>query len=232
MNASPVPVPILPRKPLALRWILLATLLLLCLLGVKFVREGRQAARNANCRGALAQIRLALQNHQLETGDLPPLVLRDGRGNPLMSWRVLLLPYFDFEERAFYSELDLSEPWNSPKNVAVASPASSRIARWFRSPNDFAAGSNDTSFVAIEIPENADHGRRLVIVEIHNTGIHWMEPRDLNRPEIKSRIEEMLYRGQAVHVLTADGEIGTIADSSLTFFGSLDELFDSWLAPD
>src|SRR5262249_9846714 len=155
---------------------------------------------------------------QRETGTLPPLILCDDGGNALMSWRVLLLPYFDSEERKLYSELDLSEPWNSPKNLAISGPETSHIVRWNRSPNDFGAVNSDPSFVAIDIPADADHGRRLVIVEIHNTGIHWMEPRDLSRPEIKSRIEEMLNRGEAVHVLTGDGEVGTITDSSLTFF--------------
>jgi hypothetical protein len=158
------------------------------------------------------------------------LVVGDDRGHPLLSWRVLLLPYLD--ERDVFSELDFSQPWNSLKNLAAARRAAFPIARLFRSPNDFAANEEDTSFVAIEIPESANRGRRLVIVEIHNTGIHWMEPRDLSRPEIKSGIEEMLNRGEAIHVLTGDGQVGTMANSSLTFFGSPDDLLDRWLWPD
>jgi hypothetical protein len=230
MDATPAATAPRPHKWLLRRSISLAIVLFFCLMGVTFVREQRQLTRNSQCRGKLAKIGLALQINQSETGSLPPLITSDDRGNPLMSWRVRLLPYFN--ERQVYSELDLSEPWNSPKNVAVDGPALSRVVRWFRSPNDFAASSNETSFVAIDIPENTNHGRRLVIAVVHNTGIHWMEPRDLSRPEIKSRIEEMLNRGVAVHILTADGEVGTIADSLLTFFGSVDDLFDRWLSPD
>lgn len=219
-----------PDKPSRRRlWISLAILLLLCLISIKFVRDERKLARNAQCRGKLAQLGLALENYERETGSVPPLDMTDKSGKPLMSWRVRLLPYFD--EGKVYSELDLSEPWNSVKNLAVTDPVSSRIIRWFRSPNDFAANGNDTSFVAIDSPGDTNRGRGLVIVEIHNTGIHWLEPRDLTRRAIKSRIEEMLNRGEVVHILTADGQVGTIADSSLTFFGSVDDLFDRWLTP-
>ena len=231
MDAASVPIPPRLQKRPFLRWISLAIFLVLCLVVVELVREARRTARNAQCRGKLAQIGLALQNCQYETGGVPPLIFRDDQGNPLMSWRVLLLPYFDTEEREVYSKLDLSEPWNSPKNLAIAKGASSPIVRWFRSPNDFAAGKDDTSFVGIEVPQTASGGRRLVIVEIHNTGIHWMEPRDLTRREIRSRIIEMLNRGEAVHVLTADGHVGTLADSTLSFFGSPDDLFDRWFWP-
>src|SRR5262245_37994519 len=147
MDAASAPPPPRLQKPSFLRWISLSILLVVCLVCVKLVREGRRMARNAQCRGTLGHIRLALQNRQRETGTLPPLILCDDGGNALMSWRVLLLPYFDSEERKLYSELDLSEPWNSPKNLAICGPETSHIVRWYRSPNDFGAVNSDTSFV-------------------------------------------------------------------------------------
>ncbi|MBI3866086.1 MAG: DUF1559 domain-containing protein [Planctomycetia bacterium] len=223
-TAAPTPVPATDQPARSRRWILVAIICAVCLVGVKYVQAQRQVARNATCRGRLGQIALALQNLNQETGSLSPLTINDDRGNQLFSWRVRLLPYLD--ENEFYSELDLSKPWNSPKNVAVANRASTATTIRFRSPNDFGSSSDDTSFVAIEQAGT----RRVAIVEIHSTGIHWMEPRDLSRAEILARMAGMLNRGEAVHILTADGRVGTIADSSLTFFGSVDDLFDQWLA--
>gem|GEM_PF-5582769 len=147
-----------------------------------------------------------------------------------MSWRVCLLPYLD-EGKAF-SELDLSEPWNGTKNATVANRVSCRIVKSFQSPNDFDRNRDDTSFIALDMPESADCARRLVIIEIHNTGIHWMEPRDLTQAEIRSRVNDMIMRGESVHVLTANGQVGTLAGNSLTFFGWSDDLFTQWAAPE
>jgi hypothetical protein len=38
-------------------------------------------------------------------------------GQPLHSWRVLLLPYI--EKRALYDEFRLDEPWDSPHNIRL-----------------------------------------------------------------------------------------------------------------
>jgi hypothetical protein len=38
-------------------------------------------------------------------------------GQPLYSWRVLLLPYIEQEE--LYKEFHLDEPWDSPHNIAL-----------------------------------------------------------------------------------------------------------------
>ena len=70
-----------------------------------------------------------------------------------------------------------------------------------------------------------------IISHVNGLVIHWMEPRELSRAAIQSRIAEMLDRGEAVHILTADGRIGTISGSSLTFYGSAEDVFDQWISP-
>lgn len=46
---------------------------------------------------------------------LPPASIASPAGQPLLSWRVAILPYLG--ESALYSEFKLDEPWNSPKNL-------------------------------------------------------------------------------------------------------------------
>ena len=49
-----------------------------------------------------------------EKGEFPPAAIRDAEGNPLLSWRVALLPYMG--EKELYSQFNLEEPWDGPTN--------------------------------------------------------------------------------------------------------------------
>src|SRR5689334_2744482 len=48
---------------------------------------------------------------------LPPAVVYGRYGQPLYSWRVLLLPYIEQDD--LYKEFQLDEPWDSPHNLAL-----------------------------------------------------------------------------------------------------------------
>lgn len=48
---------------------------------------------------------------------LPPAAIRDSNGRPLLSWRVLVLPYL--EQNKLYKEFKLDEPWDSPHNLRL-----------------------------------------------------------------------------------------------------------------
>jgi hypothetical protein len=48
-------------------------------------------------------------------GSLPPHAIYSKDGKPLLSWRVLLLPYI--EQSDLYEQFHLDEPWDSPHNV-------------------------------------------------------------------------------------------------------------------
>jgi hypothetical protein len=47
----------------------------------------------------------------------PPPFQRDQHGTPLLSWRVLILPYLG--ETTLYEAFRLDEPWDSPHNLAL-----------------------------------------------------------------------------------------------------------------
>src|SRR5262245_16452317 len=79
------------------------------------VTRGREAARRTQCKNNLKQILLALTNYELEYQALPPAHTTDANGNPLHSWRTLILPYLD--QRQLYESIDLSKPWNDPINA-------------------------------------------------------------------------------------------------------------------
>lgn len=86
------------------------------------VKQAQRDARRLNACGRLCQMRLALQLYESEHGTLPPLSLRDESGNPIHSWRALILPYLEVNESL--KRLDLSKPWNSEGNREIVRDAS------------------------------------------------------------------------------------------------------------
>jgi hypothetical protein len=65
----------------------------------------------------LKQIGAAMQKFQIaENGKLPAAASTDAKGQPLLSWRVHLLPYLGAQEAELYKEFHLDEPWDSEHN--------------------------------------------------------------------------------------------------------------------
>jgi hypothetical protein len=58
-----------------------------------------------------------MHNYNDVHGRLPPAVVYGYGGKPLLSWRVLLLPYM--EQQTLYKEFKLDEPWDSPHNLQL-----------------------------------------------------------------------------------------------------------------
>ena len=82
------------------------------------VQAAREAARRAQCVNNLKQIALAMHNYESTNGCFPPAATFDADGKPLLSWRVILLPFL--EEQSLYNQFHLDEPWDSPHNLALA----------------------------------------------------------------------------------------------------------------
>jgi RNA polymerase sigma factor (sigma-70 family) len=74
----------------------------------------RRAIRRLKCVDNLRRITLAMLIYARAHGTLPPAYTVDADGNPLQSWRVLLLPYLGAQE--LYGKLHLDEPWDSAHN--------------------------------------------------------------------------------------------------------------------
>jgi hypothetical protein len=58
-----------------------------------------------------------MRNYESANGSLPPAAVLGQDGKPLLSWRVLLLPYI--EEKELYEESKLDEPWDSLHNLKL-----------------------------------------------------------------------------------------------------------------
>lgn len=105
------------------------------------VQQVRAAARRTMAMNNLRQMALALLNYESAHGHFPPAYTVDDAGNPLLSWRVAILPYL--EEKALHEQFHLDEPWDSPHNMALAD----QMPNVFSHPSYDLAG-NTTVFVA------------------------------------------------------------------------------------
>jgi hypothetical protein len=141
----------------------------------------------------LNQLRVALYSYHETYGCFPPAFVADADGRPMHSWRVLILPYIDHSE--VYERYDFSEPWDGPNNRKLAdkmrgifhcpsgphyerSPMTDYVV--IVGPDTVFPGASSTSLNDLQDgPENT-----ILLAEIANSGIHWMEPRDLKTGEM------------------------------------------------
>jgi len=91
------------------------------------VRDEWEANRYAQCKGKLKQLGLALFNYHEDYGSFPPAYIADTNGNPMHSWRLLLLPYMD--EPELYSLYNFSQPWNAPGNSKLSDTCKGLVVR-------------------------------------------------------------------------------------------------------
>jgi prepilin-type processing-associated H-X9-DG protein len=83
------------------------------------ILQAREAARRSLCVTNLKAIGLAMHKYSDAHGTFPPAYSKGPDGKPLLSWRVLILPYL--EQKALYDEFHKDEPWDSEHNKTLIS---------------------------------------------------------------------------------------------------------------
>lgn len=81
------------------------------------VQASREAARRMSSSNNLKQILLAFHNYHDTYRNFPAAIQRDPQGQPLLSWRVAILPFI--EQAELYNEFHLDEPWDSEHNLKL-----------------------------------------------------------------------------------------------------------------
>jgi prepilin-type processing-associated H-X9-DG protein len=74
----------------------------------------------------------AIQAYHVEHGHLPTDILDKRTGQPLLSWRVAILPYM--EQRNLYKQFKLDEPWDSEHNKPCAAALVKLYSAWVQPP--------------------------------------------------------------------------------------------------
>lgn len=174
-------------KTFSKRLILVAGLWIIPTL-LPLMRAGRGPHPMGYCMNNLHCLTVALHNYHDQYGSFPPAYIADEDGRPMHSWRVLILPYM--ERNDLYQAYDFNEPWDGPNNRKLAGIN----VREFSCPSDTGRLPTMTSYVAVVGPNTVWPGTQttrlrslsdgpshtILLVEVVNSGIHWMEPRDLH----------------------------------------------------
>jgi hypothetical protein len=88
----------------------------------------------------LKQIALAMHNYHDTYNAFPPAAVCDKKGNPQLSWRVLILPFIEQEE--LYKEFKLDEPWDSAHNKKLLA----KMPKLYALPGKSKDGATDTYY--------------------------------------------------------------------------------------
>jgi hypothetical protein len=159
--AAPLPEPIVPPQP------------------------ATAEARFQRTVQSLQEIGAALEAYAQQNRRYPNPAIRDAAGQPLLSWRVELLPYLGYA--ALYQQFALDQPWDSPQNQALLKhiPVQYRAAhRWDERTNVLLPVGNSTAFRpagAVNVRKFDDGISNTVIaVEADDAiAVAWTQPQDL-----------------------------------------------------
>ena len=207
------------RKRIALIVGVMVLVIVVIVLGfvvVDRMEEVRNQVRAQGLRNLGSGLRMYSGDHSKR---LPAAVLTDERGEPAWSWRVLVRQYCE-----------------SGHEVPTGRWGDTENADWLNEKQwPFCLGTGkdrpevNTNIVGVtgkgtafqrsadrKVPRPADDHHwamivnvaphSIIVIEIHDSGIHWMEPRDIDVDEL-SAATILGERGKDFHVLFADGAI-------------------------
>lgn len=187
-------------------------LVVLIVILIPALQPTRGGHDTAHCRNRLQLIALALHYYHDQYGTFPPAYIADSSGRPMHSWRVLILPFLD--QQQLYAEYRFDEPWNGPHNSTLEL----RIRDLFACSKELGQRKGQqetmTSYLAVVGPDTMwpdarvvrlrdvtdDQSKTILLVEVANSGINWMEPRDLDVSQMAFVVNHPSKRGiSSVH---------------------------------
>ena len=221
------------------------------------------AARVSSCRANFKNLGLALRNYHDVYGRFPPPYIADSDGKRLHSWRVLLLPFVD--GKPLYDKYRFDEPWDGPNNSKLhgevihdyicpsAKTHQQRFTNCVAVLGETTVWANQLGTSTSDVTDK--HDETLLLIEITNSDIHWMEPRDLllddivlDQPQNTNSIGSKHFNDNGIllikmaapsHVITTDGLSHRLSDtidrSTLRALATIDggeTLPDSWRIKD
>ena len=181
------------------------------------VQAARTAARDVQSSNHLQQITLAVHNYHDAYRQFPYGASVNKDDKPTMSWRVGILPFLGNVN--VYDQIDTSKSWQSPENRGF----NDEIIESFNSPNDTQPQTN-TSYVAVTgkgtaFPNDGTKVRfasitdgtanTILFIEFQESGINWMEPRDVSIDEAINIIRNS--KRPTVNCGFADGSVKRIS---------------------
>jgi hypothetical protein len=159
-----------------------------------------------------------MHNYQAVHGRLPPAVVYGEDGRPLLSWRVLLLPFL--EQQELHGRFKLDEPWDSTHNRELLKD----MPRVFRPYDGSSPPEPNTTFYQVFVGKGTAFADRagtrpidlpggtsatFLIVEA-GTAVPWTKPEDIGYAEDRPIPKLGGMFKESVRVAYADGSVDTL----------------------
>jgi prepilin-type processing-associated H-X9-DG protein len=187
------------------------------------VQAAREAARRTQCSNNLKQIAIAFHNYHDTYKTFPPAYIPDENGQPMHSWRVLILPFLEYGH--LNRQYDFNEPWDSPSNLAVTQ----QVIPVFQCPSAPEPDPMHTNYMVITGPNTIFDGSKacgirditdgtsntILVVEVTGQGVHWAEPVDLDARQLQIGINA--GTGNEISSKHPGGANVAFADGSVQF---------------
>jgi hypothetical protein len=173
---------------------------------------GRQSAYRSACFNNLSKIGQAIKAYHDEHQVYPPAYTVDANGNPLHSWRTLILPYLG--EEALYKTIDLTKPWKDPVN---AQALQTQVNTYQCAAADLPL--NHTGYLAIVTPQSClrpgksatkqeqtdDPDKTALVVEVpHEKSVPWMSPNDADETLFVDQMRDTKQTANWPHMGTSN----------------------------
>lgn len=186
------------------------------------VQAAREAARRMECQNNLKQIALAMLNYEATHRTFPPAYLPDANGQPMHSWRVMILPYM--EQQALYQRYDLNEPWDGPNNSLLIDS----MPEVYACPSDPTGGC---AYHVINVPDGIFDGAKangmasiidgtsntILVVEAVGSMQDWTDPTNDLGPAALTQPVNSAKDGTAISSYHPGGAMIVRADGSVIF---------------
>ena len=173
----------------------------------------QQAAGQQHARNNLKEIGVAFHNHHDVFNQLPHAAKTSPKGEPLLSWRVTVLPFI--EQDGLFRQFNQGVRWDMAPNNALLSqtPAAYRgggdptqtLVQVCTGPSTLFPDNKKPMRFA-NIPDGTSN--TIMIVQAANTPVPWTKPADI--PLVPNQPLPAQLQGQQLSVVMADGSTRTI----------------------
>jgi hypothetical protein len=209
------------------------TMIVCVVLGIYVpVIRAQRTAMQRTCMNNLKQMALALNNYYDVNKMFPWAVTFAEDGTPMHSWRVRIRPYL--EQNPFYDRYDFRQLWNGPRNRLLGEymycPApyscpsaprtqDRRYTNYVMLIDDRPGKPNGPPNRPGSAPPSFDDKSAVIIIEIADSDIHWMEPRDVLLSELSMKINDRSKRSLSSYhggacIAHADGTVEILDEAT------------------
>ena len=189
---------------------------------LKGIQKIREAASRMQSTNNLKQMALAMYNYQDTYQHFPANAIYDKAGKPLLSSRMMILPYI--EEEALYKQFHLDEPWDSDNNKKLLE----KMPKVFTAPTESeeALKNHETPYQGfdgkgaffdgkegIKVTDITDGTSQTIMIVEAAKPVPWTKPEDIPFDEGKLLPKVGGLFDHIFHVAMCDGSVRTVSTS-------------------